>query len=133
MFGGQGSERKNDVKVLDMSSMKWLSLNVTGNLPEERFGHTAVAYKSMILVFGGAGDFNSKLRIRMVFARIHALNTGQGQTANGVWETIKPEGSPPDNRRFHNAAVVGCNLLIFGGMAADSLVLGDLSAINLGA
>jgi hypothetical protein len=133
VFGGQGSERKNDVKVLDTVSMHWLPMETTGNIPEERFGHSAVAYKHSILVFGGAGDYDTKLRIRTLFARIFMLHTGKTQPVTGRWDTIKPSGSPPDNRRFHSASIVGSTMLIFGGLTADGLLLGDLTAVNLGA
>lgn len=132
VFGGQCSDRKNDVKIFNTTTMRWQSLNATGHIPDERFGHSANIYKDRILVFGGAGDFNMKLRIRAVFPRIYSLNTCKGQTVTGEWDTVKPDGLPPDNRRFHSAGIVGCTLIIFGGMAADSCVLGDLSAVNLG-
>jgi hypothetical protein len=132
VFGGQCSDRKNDVKVLDTSAMRWFSLETKGDLPEERYGHSAAAYRSSILVFGGAGAYNPKLKIRTVFARISVLNTGQFYADTAVWDTIKPAGSPPDNRRFHCSSVVGATLYIYGGMAADGFPLGDLAALNLG-
>jgi hypothetical protein len=60
IFGGSGEGKGNylnDVHVLDVKAMKWISPEVRGETPAKRDSHSAVAVGNKIVVYGGdCGD-----------------------------------------------------------------------------
>ena len=46
----------NDVFILKISNLLWVSSNVLGNIPSPRSGHCAAAYGSKVFIFGGVSN-----------------------------------------------------------------------------
>lgn len=135
LFGGRCRRLFNDVKVLDPTTLRWDEprLNSTlGGLPEPRVNHTAVAYQSQLIVYGGCERFNDILQIRNCFPLIHIYETGTFYLESNTWTSAKPLGRSPEPRRCHSAVIVGKVMFFFGGMDRAGKVLDDLEAINLG-
>ena len=129
LFGGQCAERLNDIKKLDFRSWHWKGLEPTSHqesTPEPRHGHSAVAFRNYLVVYGGVGAFNRSLHIRECFPLVYIFNT-----ISLKWECIKPLGRMPEARRNHSAAVCGTTMIIYGGIDGNGKILGDLQALNL--
>lgn len=128
LFGGQCGDRLNEIKILNYETLHWDTLNAVKDMetPEPRDGHTTVAYKSYLVVYGGAGAFNSILHTRTCSPLLHFLDT---QSLH--WKIYKPAGRSPDPRRNHGAALIGCTMIIYGGISNENNILGDLQGVNL--
>lgn len=128
LFGGQSGDRLNDLKLFNYEKLRWSTVVVNKDLeaPEPRDGHTALAYKHYLVVYGGAGSFNAILHSRTCSALLHLLDT-----TNLQWKIFKPLGRLPDPRRNHSASIVGNTMLIYGGINNNSEVLSDFQAVNL--
>eukprot|EP01040_Poterioochromonas_malhamensis_P019773 gene19773-23442_t len=112
-YGGSGYARRdfNDVCALDLDTWEWRPVECTGNAPEPRSGHQAVAVNENIYVIGG---WNSMLQ----FDNMYILDT----TTN-VW--VKPETQNsfgPPRWNFSAVSVFAVpywKIFIFGGYSGD--------------
>jgi hypothetical protein len=128
LFGGQRGDRLNELKYLRYDSLRWSTVTTSKELemPEPRDGHTTLAYKHYLVVYGGAGGFNTVLHTRTCSPLLHLLDTHSLQ-----WKIHKPLGRLPDPRRNHSAVVVGNTMLIYGGIGSDHTTLSDFQGVNL--
>lgn len=60
LFGGYNCSKDfevqfyyNDVYTLNISTLSWNKLQMKGNLPDPRYGHTTTIYKRKLYLFGG--------------------------------------------------------------------------------
>ena len=99
----------NDVHIFDVGNASWSVLRPEGWYPSPRAGHTAtlIADGSRIVIFGGLND-------QAVLADAHVLDTRRG-----IWWQLYASGEPPSPRHSHAAALVGGDLLFFGGIPAE--------------
>ena len=61
IYGGQGKEGKyfNDMWTFDINDMKWSQIEIKGEVPKARKGHSVVVYEDSFFIFGGkTGNFN---------------------------------------------------------------------------
>jgi N-acetylneuraminic acid mutarotase len=92
IFGGLGRERINDTHVLDLEKMGWKNLigigpevDVLNYSPTKRFGHTMCNYKEKFaVVFGGAGRFISKIKIRENFNDVRLFDVSKHKFINYI-------------------------------------------------
>ena len=128
LFGGQCGDRINELKLLKYETLRWETVNSVKNMeaPEPRDGHSLLNYKHYLIVYGGAGAFNSTLHTRTCSPLLHLLDI---QTLQ--WKIHKPLGILPDPRRNHGAALIGNTIIIYGGIGNDHNILSDIQIVNL--
>ena len=128
LFGGQCGDRINELKLLKYETLHWETVNTVKSMetPEPRDGHTLLNYKHYLVVYGGAGGFNSTLHTRTCSPLLHLFDTQALQ-----WKIHKPLGILPDPRRNHGAALIGNTMLIYGGIGNDHNTLSDFQGLNL--
>ena len=127
IFGGfkSGSNRFNDVHVLDTVSLSWLqpiddncTATPRGNhipvdaktakdVPSPRGSHSACLLGEKLYIFGGYGGFGYK---RQDFNDTYALDIKSWK-----WEKIQTRGKPPPPRSGHSACIVNHRIFVYGG------------------
>ena len=62
VFGGSDEEgvKLNDLWKLDLNTFRWEQVQCKGKIPSGRSGHSAVAYKDVMIVFGGMKDITKE-------------------------------------------------------------------------
>ncbi len=113
IFGGAGNE-EGDVYTLDLTTMKWSSLN---NVRYKRWGHTANLISNSIFLFGGYSG--------------HWWNDLQKYNVNS--KTLRKaitKGNIPSARHVHGSAVIDDNLYIFGGVGGGDYKSNTLYSLN---
>jgi N-acetylneuraminic acid mutarotase len=113
LFAGQGTEKRNDVRVLNPDTWLWTPMKAA-YAPKGRIGHTACGYKNKMIVFGGWAHYSQRMGIRRCFRKVYILRLKQGS-----WYSRVGSGEVPKARRCHMAASLGRSMIIFGGL--DSL------------
>eukprot|EP01127_Copromyxa_protea_P002768 TRINITY_DN12729_c0_g1_i1.p1 TRINITY_DN12729_c0_g1~~TRINITY_DN12729_c0_g1_i1.p1 ORF type:complete len:547 (-),score=113.97 TRINITY_DN12729_c0_g1_i1:75-1715(-) len=105
----------NTVHYFDTELMTWTKLEPTGNIPERRCSHSAVAIDGKIWVFGG--------RCKVNLGSSFFSGTGV-QYRNDLycfdpvrceWSRYEPRGSGPSGRSMHSAINIGKKMYVFGG------------------
>ncbi|XP_077523483.1 kelch domain-containing protein 3-like [Amblyomma americanum] len=90
----------------DAVSLRWSKIPVQGDLdsvPFHRHGHTVVAYRDYVYLWGGRDD-NGACNIVYRF-----------DTASLTWLRPNTTGQTPRARKGHSACVVGSDMYVFGG------------------
>ena len=118
--------------VLPAAQLLWLKPIVVGDTPTPRAGHTAVLFGASMIVFGGSRGWGTE-----AFNDLHVLDVGNirpwlqpsvaslhedpVQDADSLvfWYRPSVSGQAPAARAGHTAALIGNNMLVFGG--ADSV------------
>ncbi len=125
LFGGQSGGFFNDTWAYDVAGNAWSRLNPTGQLPNERYGHSAIyeaARDRMVISHG----FTDEGRFDDTWAFDFATNT---------WRNISPPSNRPLRRCLHHAVYdpTGGQMLLFGGCSSGfgPCPLGDLWAFDL--
>lgn len=116
-----------DVHALNTVTMRWSMLPQrkdqewdTEQVPFQRYGHTAVAYKHFALVWGGRND-------EEICSILYRYDT---QTLR--WSAPETHGCGPGARDGHSACVVGDKMYIFGGFENAILQFShDLHCLDL--
>ena len=97
----------DDLYSLNLDTLGWARLPITGLKPQARQGHTATAGPDGAMwLFGGSssGGYLSDLWVYHPKAR--------------RWEQPHTNGMPPSPRKGHVAALVGSKLFFWGGCGA---------------
>eukprot|EP01059_Diplonema_ambulator_P013205 TRINITY_DN23727_c0_g2_i1.p1 TRINITY_DN23727_c0_g2~~TRINITY_DN23727_c0_g2_i1.p1 ORF type:complete len:349 (+),score=82.19 TRINITY_DN23727_c0_g2_i1:52-1047(+) len=130
MFGGVAEHPQtgahsrwlNDLWVLDLKTFQWQMIrSKSGYLPTKRKGHTAVAYRSSMFIFGGGQDdltLNNDLwEFNYVLKK---------------WISRRYTGHVPQERMYHVTALHKNKMIVFGGRAiTKNGFLNDMFEINL--
>lgn len=68
-YGGAAATVFNDIRSLDPVDFVWRVLKEDAELPDfpGRFGHSACGFERYVVIFGGCGPYNSKLKKRNTF------------------------------------------------------------------
>lgn len=123
IFGGRGndSEPRNSFHVLDLDTLELTKMN-TQNLPTAREGHSCVAYRDSLVVYGGCyGGEDDPTRFSDVW--VLDLKTKR-------WALQRTTGVQPPGRDGHVAALIEDRMVIYGGSTEKKLI-GTFSALNL--
>ncbi|XP_037960514.1 kelch domain-containing protein 3 [Teleopsis dalmanni] len=105
-----------DVHVLNTNTLRWSLVNYKKdengllkypNIPFQRYGHTVVAYKNKIYMWGGRND-ESLCKILYCF---------DPETLS--WSRPKVTGEVPGARDGHSACIVENCMYIFGGFITE--------------
>lgn len=98
--------RNMDVHVLDTVTYRWKVIDVHQTrkvVPFQRYGHTAVAFGSLVYVWGGRND-NTACNILYCF-----------DTSTHQWSVPEVKGLVPEARDGHSACIVNDHMYIFSG------------------
>lgn len=123
IFGGRGndSEPRNSFHVLDLNTLEMAKMK-TQNLPTPREGHSCVAYRDSLVVYGGCyGGEDDPSRFNDVW--VLDLKTKR-------WTQQKTSGVQPPGRDGHVAALVEDRMVIYGGSTEKKLI-GAFNALNM--
>lgn len=112
-FSISGIKTAIDVYVFDTKTLRWHELPVPRNkdgsfemypdVPYKRYGHTAVAYKNCVYMWGGRND-------EALCSNLYRFDVKTLQ-----WEHITTKGVKPEARDGHSASIIGNKMYIFGG------------------
>ncbi|CEL93722.1 unnamed protein product [Vitrella brassicaformis CCMP3155] len=122
VFGGVMLDVKyfNDINVYDTNARRWSQPKITGEVPEERAGHTATLIGGDMYIFGGSNNFGS-------FSDVMRYDTKNHRWLRGIPQgTLRPVG------RSNHAAVYDGNgrIYIYGGYTQEGKFLSDILIIN---
>ena len=112
-YGGVGYARRdfNDICALDLDTWEWRPIECTGEIPEPRSGHQAVAVNELIYVIGG---WNSMVQ----FDNMYILDTN-----THVWTKPAQQNSfGPPRWNFSAVSVFAVpywKIFVFGGNSGD--------------
>ena len=130
LHGGIGSHKFSNFSTMNLATGLWEELEVPVgpvDAPAKRYGHTVDLYRENFVIFGGAGNYIPKLKLRENFCDLAMFNYQR------VSWTLLDRGNTqmrelvPEKRMYHGAAVLGSLLLVFGGInTEDKQVFGDL-------
>jgi len=101
LFGGDGTNTLNDLWSYSLSTGQWKSMEVQGQPPAPRLGHTMVfdSKRRRLVVFGGqsAGFFNDTWAFDIAASRWNQLDAGSNP--------VKPEAALAPPKRYGHSAV----------------------------
>ena len=77
VYGGTGSEVYNDIRSLDSVTNEWKILRPNLELHDfpGRFGHSMNIFERYLVVFGGCGPYQHKLKKRNCFQDVYMYDT----------------------------------------------------------
>ncbi|CDO72998.1 hypothetical protein BN946_scf185007.g52 [Trametes cinnabarina] len=87
--------------------------------PSRRSGHSCVAYKDQLIIFGGTDG------------KYHYNDIWAFDTRTRTWSEFWCSGYIPAPREGHGSAVVGDVVYIFGGRGVDGANIGQLAAFRI--
>jgi Galactose oxidase, central domain/Kelch motif len=118
IFGTKGTHGgpKNSLLVLDMPTNTLACEEYPVKVLKERYGHSIISYKDLLLLFGGKG-------LGCYFNDTWAFNV-EGK----AWEQVRTTGAPGP-RGGHASCVVGNCMIVYGGKGTG--LLSDVWALNL--
>ncbi|MCP9261497.1 Kelch domain-containing protein family protein [Dirofilaria immitis] len=116
LFGGRNkNQRLNDLYLLNLSSLIWTQIEVTGiNQPEGRTWCSLNAlFSNQALLYGG---YSNEARALSDFWRIEIKDNGEYYLA--TWTAVNIDDEVKSCRLWHTAAVVEGQLFVCGGTDA---------------
>jgi len=122
IFGGSDDKVSplNDVHRFDTETLTWSTLDVKGNPPSVRSGHTTIAVGNNIFLFGGArwdsrtSQWLSKSNELFIF-----------DTVTYTWTKPSTSGRPPAVSTFAASFLLGNHIWIIGGGRIDGDYVSD--------
>ncbi|KAL7641640.1 UNVERIFIED_CONTAM: hypothetical protein RMT77_007513 [Armadillidium vulgare] len=111
-----------DVYVLDTVILRWKRCKCTGkknSIPFQRYGHTVVAYKNKIYLWGGRNEVRA-------CNRLYCFDPD-----TCVWTTPKVNGTIPVARDGHSACVINGVMYVFAGyLDIPGIYTQEICALN---
>lgn len=126
LIGGVSRSINHDVNMLNPLSNRWEKLRPSGVEPDPRFGHSALEYKSKIIVFGGGTNFNTVHKFRECLNGIKVFYPNPSR-----WDYLKTSGTYISTRKYHSAAIIGKHMFVYGGLNQKNNLLDDCALLNL--
>ena len=120
-FGGRNKDYISDkLHVLNLNKKQWKQPKVNGRQPLARFGHTMnyLPTKGILVVFGGR-DNNDCFNDVWILSLI-----------NFTWIEWKETKIVPNPRYSHCSAIVGNDIIIFGGLSAEYYCKSDIYILH---
>ena len=113
LFGGFGKCPLNDLYQLDLKSAKWELVSLRKpKRPCERYGHTAVNYQGMLIIFGGEQKYNPEIKMRETLCDLWMYST----TYNEFKMLSMGNKILCEPRKDHVMAIVGSHIFVQGGI-----------------
>jgi hypothetical protein len=123
MYGGRGADSRprNSVHVQDLDTLVFTPLRSI-SLPSGREGHSMVAYKSQLFIFGGCegGKDDDQSFDDLLVVDVDSKS----------WSRAAVSGRRPKGREGHGAGVIKNIMLVYGGKGQGGL-FSDIQACNL--
>jgi len=122
VFGGfVNGAQTNEIYKYFFQENKWQKVVPQGVLPPPRVGHSAVIYRSSMVVFGGRDEENNKMSDLWIF-----------DIPTSKWTEVEcSEQDVPLARSGHSCAMYGEYMLLFGGIYEITKELNDLHMFDL--
>jgi len=111
----------NDVFVLNADDHSWHSVDVSGEAPAPRLGHSCTRIGEEFWIIGGGKDDTGEESFNDVFAF---------DTLTRTWTKKLTSGTPPEPRLYHAAILIGEEIIIHGGKGPRK-VLSDVFVLNI--
>ncbi|XP_076469537.1 uncharacterized protein LOC143299909 [Babylonia areolata] len=123
IFGGkEGTSSRKDVWRFHVDSYRWEAVDLGGaGLPFLQ-GHTSVAYKKVVFIFGGT--FSDSVGD----VQLWTFDTGSGQVEE---VRFQPGAAQPSCRRDHSAVLHNTTMYIYGGFVSSRGANQELWAFNI--
>ncbi|CAD8182014.1 unnamed protein product [Paramecium pentaurelia] len=123
VFGGMsGGGITNEIWWFDLKKQEWN--NYCSNVQLFITSHSMIVWKQFLVLFGGSGYYDHKMKIRQVYSTIGLFNTITNQWTTSL-ESVEP-------RREHKASVLfGKLMVITGGLDAAEKLLNDTQIYSL--
>ncbi|XP_030546990.1 acyl-CoA-binding domain-containing protein 4-like isoform X2 [Rhodamnia argentea] len=121
IFGGSGQGEANylnDLHVLDLETMRWMSPEVEGEIPVPRDSHSAVAMENKLVVYGG--DCGNRY-----LGDVDVLDTD-----TMTWSKLTVQGFTPGVRAGHGAVSIGTKIYVLGGVG-DKHYYNDIWVLDM--
>ena len=113
----------DDLHQLDLTQMKWIKIDASGDLPSPRWRHTLCSWGGKLIIFGGKKN---------VFGEDTSLNDFiLFDPSCSKWKKLIPSSGSITERHSHTAQVHNDTLYIFGGMNSHHTRYNDLYSFNL--
>jgi N-acetylneuraminic acid mutarotase len=114
-YGGNGKFfYYNDTYLFDVDTGVWHNVTCGGELPQARYGHTAVLVGNRMFIFGGKGEKGS-------LRDIYFLDLLQW-----TWVPVSSTSAGPSPRLYHASSLVGRKIVVHGGWDGMRRCLDDL-------
>eukprot|EP00047_Mylnosiga_fluctuans_P004106 m.232738 g.232738 ORF g.232738 m.232738 type:complete len:524 (+) comp12404_c0_seq1:78-1649(+) len=127
VFGGRanGTTLYSDVALYDTAENVWVAPSFQGGeAPAARDFHSACVNGKSLIVFGGAQEIAGGSE--KYFNDVYELDTDVW-----TWSAVVTSGPAPAPRLGHAAAVVGTQMVVFGGSDAEAIELADVTCLGL--
>ncbi|KAI6692347.1 hypothetical protein NL676_020057 [Syzygium grande] len=121
VFGGSGQGEANylnDLHILDLETMRWMSPEVKGEIPVPRDSHSAVAMENRLVVYGG--DCGNRY-----LGDVDILDTD-----TMTWSKLNVQGFSPGVRAGHGAVSIGTKIYVLGGVG-DKHYYNDIWVLDM--
>ncbi|CAD8175799.1 unnamed protein product [Paramecium pentaurelia] len=123
VFGGMsGGGITNEIWWFDLKKQEWS--NYCSNVQLFITSHSMVVWKQFLVLFGGSGYYDHKMKIRQVYSTLGFFNTLTNQWTTSL-ESVEP-------RREHKASILfGKLMVITGGLDSAEKLLNDTLIYSL--
>ncbi|KAM3144407.1 hypothetical protein pb186bvf_003571 [Paramecium bursaria] len=123
VFGGMtGAGLTSDLWIYDLKTSKWM--NHQSDIDIKVTDHIMLSWKNQLILFGGSGYYDARMKIRQVYSTLAFFNTLNGQWTKSI-ESIEA-------RRQHKAVILQDKFLIItGGIDAAEALLNDTIMYSL--
>ncbi|KAF8018317.1 hypothetical protein BT93_H3266 [Corymbia citriodora subsp. variegata] len=121
VFGGSGQGEANylnDLHILDLETMRWMSPEVKGEIPVPRDSHSAVAMENKLVAYGG--DCGNRY-----LGDVDILDTD-----TMTWSKLTVQGFSPGVRAGHGAVSIGTKIYVLGGVG-DKHYYNDIWVLDM--
>ena len=125
LFGGQNRLKHNDVVQFNLTNLEWKNIT-TFYYPRPRSGHSAVGYKSKMIIYGGCSEYSSKFGQRRCDKKVHILSLKSCR-----WQVMEDKGKIPNARRNHSCTRIGKSMIIYGGINKYSQNLSNCFILDI--
>ena len=118
IFGGMYYDKKFEINndLYEISSLKEIKkIEIFGEIPSPRFGHSAVIYKNNMYIFGGENEKGTN-------NELFEFNFDTKK-----WTKIETKGDIPKIRSDHSCTVYGDSMIIIGGLESFDHIAQNLS------
>ena len=133
LYGGMNFGRLDDVWECRISNYydvngnkkyRWNKINIKGEVPQSRSGHTAKLYRNNIIIYGGIIEDEKSLHMK---EDILIYDINEKKFSNDICLNKQLVSW----RKYHIAEIIGQFMLIYGGMDENGKIISEPWALDL--